>query len=131
MVITPSATGERLGIAGELDVLTAPVLIDAARSSLPSSDLTLDLSRVVFIDAAGLSGLIQVRRELASTGRRLRIVGATPRVARTFVLAGVAGLLTPGPDPVILDELTAVVLQAAPKMGAAYAAVEPHRPRRR
>jgi anti-sigma B factor antagonist len=113
ILITVSRDGSRLEIAGDLDILTTPRLVDAAACAGCAQDLTIDLTRLVFIDAAGLGGLALMHQQLSNQGRRLCIVGASARVARIFTIGGVAELLHPPvPRPEILDRLTAAVVKA-------------------
>jgi anti-anti-sigma factor len=58
ITVTMSRHGTRLDVCGELDMLTAPMMVSAALACPGNDDVTLDLSQVVFIDAAGLGGLV-------------------------------------------------------------------------
>jgi anti-sigma B factor antagonist len=113
LLITSIGDGSRLDIAGELDVLTTPKMVNAALCAPADRDLTVNLSRVVFIDAAGLGGLLSIEQHLLRTYRRLSIVGASPQIARVFDLAGLNALLMPRTgSPTVLDQLTGAVLHA-------------------
>jgi anti-anti-sigma factor len=125
LVISASCGGSRLRIAGELDAQTTPILVDAVLAAPGDGDLTLDVSRLMFIDAAGLGGLIVIRRELAALDRGVRIVGASARIARTCAVGGVGAFLTPAPDPAILDQLTTAVMHAAAQLHALPSQHEP------
>jgi anti-anti-sigma factor len=74
---------------GDLDVMTAPQLSRALDSVavVGAGTVVVDLSRVTFVDCAGLA---PIRRALAAEpGRmRLRLVGAPPRVDRVMRLTG-------------------------------------------
>ncbi|MEY2473325.1 MAG: anti-sigma factor antagonist [Actinomycetota bacterium] len=71
-----------LAVAGELDILGAPVLQEAVDRVLQQSypSLVLDLSAVRFLDSAGLRVLVYAHRTLNEQGGRLRIVCTTRRV---------------------------------------------------
>ncbi|HEX6393785.1 MAG TPA: STAS domain-containing protein [Acidimicrobiales bacterium] len=56
-------------------------------------DLTIDLSRVEGIDAAGLSALVGSIRRARSAGGTAQVINARPRVTAVFELAGVKDLL--------------------------------------
>jgi anti-anti-sigma factor len=88
-------SGNRLDVAGDMDLATMPSVITAVLGCRQDGDLTLDLSRVDFIDAFGLGRLVVLQRAFSAAGRRLCIVGAPPRIHRIFVLGGVADLLEP------------------------------------
>ena len=78
-------------ISGEIDLLTAPAMIDAVRMSTSAA---LDLSEVTFMGSTGLHALLLLRQERDA----LRIVAVSPAVQR---------LLT-------ITNMTDHVLQAAP-----------------
>lgn len=98
MVITvdPSHDRSTVRLLGELDVASAPHV----RWSLPTlagRTLVVDLSRLAFIDVAGVSSLLLVRRHLERTGRRLCLRGATGQVRTVFELTGLAHLVEAAP----------------------------------
>jgi anti-anti-sigma factor len=65
---TESPRGFRL--EGELDVSTAPSLVDALTPELRrGGDLTLDLTDLSFMDSVGLLTLIKAARELRDRGK--------------------------------------------------------------
>lgn len=77
-------------VEGEIDLATAD---DFQRMALEALDgnglgLTLDLSRVTFMDCAGLNVLLVVHRTARARGGHLDIVGVTDPVTRLLVLAG-------------------------------------------
>ena len=82
---------------GELDIATAPQLVAAVDDVLdltpPPQRLVIDAEQLMFVDASGLSPLLEARRRLGPGGLRLR--NAQPpvlRVLRLLDLAGVLGL---------------------------------------
>jgi anti-anti-sigma factor len=64
-------------VAGDVDLLTSVQLreyfIDAL-SAYRSKTVVMDLSRVRFIDSAGLSLLIEARKQLATESRTLHVI---------------------------------------------------------
>jgi anti-anti-sigma factor len=67
-----------LAASGEIDVATAPELVEAAAAVLASGalDVWLDLSEVTFMDSTGVKVLLDTRGALSGTGRRvLQIAG--------------------------------------------------------
>ena len=86
---------ERVIAAGEMDMFTAPVLVEKVLE-LAGPDrcpLDLDLSQVTFIDSKGLHALIQLRALVPM----LRVVACSSQVARVLEITG----------------LTATILEAA------------------
>lgn len=71
----------------ETDDLRAQLLPPAART------ITLDLSKLDFIDAAGVSALIAVGHATEEAGANLRIVNAPRHIRRVFELTAAAYLL--------------------------------------
>ncbi len=62
---------------GEVDLTTAPQLREALMAAVNSSDKTsviVDLSRVDFIDSAGLALLVEARKRLSPEGRTLNVL---------------------------------------------------------
>jgi anti-sigma B factor antagonist len=84
-----------LALAGELDVISAPDLaeqLDAlAAGACPR--VVLELSRLSFVDSAGVSVLVKARHEAEANGRRLILRGATEQVHQVFSVLGLAGWL--------------------------------------
>ena len=78
-------------LVGELDHHSAAPLrqqIDAAASDSHCRRLTLDLSRLTFMDSSGI-GLIMGRyRMMTAAGGTLRVENAPPRVQQMMELAG-------------------------------------------
>jgi anti-anti-sigma factor len=73
-------------LAGELDMASAPTLASALRGVRRS--LVLDLSRVTFMDVAGLRVIEEAAHRLRERGARLVTRGATGEPARLLSLAG-------------------------------------------
>ena len=72
-----SEKGPVIDVSGELDLTTVAMLRDpllslAAKSASPH--LIVDLSRVDFIDSAGLALLVEARKRLAADSRSLALV---------------------------------------------------------
>ena len=77
-------------ISGEIDLLTAPTMIDAV---LKSSFAELDLSEVTFMGSTGLHALLVLRQQRAA----LRIVAVSPAVQRLLAITDMTELLQPAP----------------------------------
>ena len=81
-------TGLRLCLIGELDIATAAhlldvvELVDARTSDTGPAKLRLDLTDLTFLDASGLSALVQVGILAGARGATLSITGARPMARR-------------------------------------------------
>ena len=74
-------------VAGEIDLATAPALVEAIESELdsPATDTTrvvVDLSEVGFLDSSGLNALVRLEQTLGGRGVDVRIVSPSDRVVR-------------------------------------------------
>jgi anti-anti-sigma factor len=76
----------RVKVTGELDVLTAPLVIEAVVKAMT---VEVDLSEVTFVDSTGVHALIQLRNRRS----QLRIVAISPPVKRVLEVTGVAEAL--------------------------------------
>lgn len=77
-------------ISGELDIAVRALLRSAVAEALADGSirrLILDLSGLVFIDAAGLGELIHARARAREHAACLFLVGAAPRVLRLLRIA--------------------------------------------
>jgi anti-anti-sigma factor len=93
-----STDGDRLTatVAGEFDMagtFTVEPALERALEAPGLSDVTLDLSRVTFIDSVGLGVVIRLASELQMRQVPLRIVPGPPEVQRIFESAGLADVL--------------------------------------
>src|SRR5690606_3091768 len=88
--------------SGQIDLATAPALADALRQarSGDASEVVVDLTRVDFMDSAGVRVLIDAARETDRGGGRLYLSGAHGWVARVLEITGVGDFLEvlPGPE---------------------------------
>jgi anti-sigma B factor antagonist len=95
-------TGSRttVRVAGEIDLVTAPMLKEAlesayrgVRASRPLPELLVDLREVSFLSAAGLNVLAVLHVRCVTDGRSMRIVGDQRAVRRPMELTGLGRLL--------------------------------------
>lgn len=85
--------GPVLAVTGELDLATAPRLLEAAEQALarrPGAPLAIELSGLTFIDSSGLRALLSIA---AHTRGRVALVGPTPAVGRILDMTGTGDLL--------------------------------------
>jgi anti-anti-sigma factor len=81
--------------SGALDWIGAVSLRHAIHDSLrPGVDILIDLGRVDFIDAVGMSALVGSVRRVRAVGGAAQICNATSHVRQRMELAGVYRLLT-------------------------------------
>jgi anti-sigma B factor antagonist len=94
LAVVVDASGDRrtVHLAGELDLETAAEARWMLRR-VAGSAVVVDLSHLTFIDAAGVSALLLVRRQLEAAGRHFSIRRARGSVRRVFDLAGLDHLL--------------------------------------
>ena len=83
-----------LVIHGELDIATAPELVDLlARLRHHDHAVILDLAEVTFMDSTGLTTLMDAYMQAQQDGWTFAVQRPSPPVRRVFELAGVARIL--------------------------------------
>src|SRR5579862_4259137 len=82
-----------VAVAGDIDACTAWAMLAYVLNAIADShggaggsDLVMDLSAVTFMDAGGLSALIQADGGARQAGRQLRLAAPTARVARLLAI---------------------------------------------
>jgi anti-sigma B factor antagonist len=83
-----SPEGISLRMAGEMDIATADRLVEMTRT-LSDHDVRrvrLDLAELHFIDASGLSALVQTRTHVLDQGGRLTLHGVRPLLRRLLAI---------------------------------------------
>jgi anti-anti-sigma factor len=82
-----------LRLAGELDVASAPELDHALDRVLLEGCtlLTLDLTEVSFMDAAGVGALVRTQQRLRETGGAMRLICGSREPRRILRLCGMEG----------------------------------------
>jgi anti-anti-sigma factor len=68
-------------------------LLDRLTPVVRRQSLSLDLSLVERIDAAGISALISLYRDALESGHRFTVCNASPRVAEILALVGLERIL--------------------------------------
>ena len=83
-------------VRGELDLHTSAALQNEIERMLPfRSPVTIDLAEVDFVDSTGIRSLLTLNSQaLESTGRELRVQGASDVSRRLFALTGVDRVFT-------------------------------------
>lgn len=96
--ICSDAPGEvRLRVSGEIDVATAPSLLDSVLCAGLAHDaghrVVVDLASVAFIDSSGLAALVEADRWLGNQEQELVIASPPALVVRLFELTGLDQIL--------------------------------------
>jgi anti-anti-sigma factor len=93
----------RVTVRGELDMASAPVLVDAvtALTGPAACDIAVDLRAVTFIDASSLGALVGLGARQRSRGTNLYVVG-NAIVARLAAFCGLESLI--GEQPALVQE---------------------------
>ncbi|MGI5843030.1 MAG: STAS domain-containing protein [Candidatus Xenobium sp.] len=86
-----------LYVKGDLDLASAEALERILQDSQGSPGLVVDVRGVGCADSSGIRVLLEGARRMQDQGFELRIVGASPRVARAFQVLGLENHLDPHP----------------------------------
>src|SRR3712207_6486928 len=78
-----------LRVSGEIDILTAPRLLDAVCEARDTASLAFDLSAVSFMDSSGLSVLMSAKRQANERKGHVYILGLNGHLERLFNLVHV------------------------------------------
>jgi len=91
--ITRNGPDTVVSLQGEVDATTRDLLVGVAAPCIATgATLTLDCSRVTFLDSRGLHAMLELRRLAQERGAALVIASPPRAVTRVLSLAGIAGL---------------------------------------
>jgi anti-sigma B factor antagonist len=81
----------RLALVGELDIATVPRVEEAVDVILQAGvrELTVDLSRLGFVDSSGLRLFIVLHQRARSEGWSLVLIRPEPQALRVFRVSGI------------------------------------------
>jgi anti-sigma B factor antagonist len=84
-----------VAVDGELDMMTAPQLLEAAvgLADAGHTRLVLDLGKLTFCDSAGLSVLARVLRRVDADGGALALARPEPMVRSVLDLTGMSDVI--------------------------------------
>jgi anti-sigma B factor antagonist len=99
-----------LGVAGEVDVYSAPTLREQLAALIDESGgglIVVDLAATTFIDSTGLGVLVAGHNHAAQGGGSVRIVCAQERILKLFRITGLDDVLSIYPDRAAATETSA------------------------
>jgi anti-anti-sigma factor len=120
-ITRPSPATIRIALAGEVDLVTAPDLLDTLLSALHTEHpavLDVDLTDVSFLACAGVGALACVRGAAVRAGCQLRLIRPQPIVRMVLELTGMLGDVT-APTTTSLAEASRPGYPAQPQAAAA------------
>ena len=84
-----------VAVSGELDVATAPQLVEAVAVLVPpaTTGIAIDLSALTFIDSSGINALRAAVRTAESRGVGAIVASPSERVLRVFELVRIAEII--------------------------------------
>lgn len=105
-----------LSLIGEIDMAAVCAVSRAsvtAISASPAPSISVNLGAVTFIDAAGLSLLVQLRDTASLSGKTLHLKRVSPRLARVLALGGLTSAF-PVPDVTSHDQHASTTSSVGP-----------------
>ena len=99
------ADGTRLALHGDLDLDTAPVLLDVLFERLADcgrhgmAQLEIDCARLGFCDSSGLAALLLARQRAEEAGVRLSLRRQPEHLRHLLELTGICALFPPEHPP--------------------------------
>jgi anti-anti-sigma factor len=86
---------ETLFVAGELDIASAPALVEGANAVLGRPDVSclLDLEGVSFIDVSGLQAILIIKKRVEARGGDFALSSASDQVLRLLEVSGLEELV--------------------------------------
>ncbi len=91
----------QLTLSGELDLATAPTLVDLGLEALArpgTSVLAIDVGEVTFIDSTALGALVRLRNAALAGAKRVELVTVPDRVQRLLELTGLSDVFAAEAD---------------------------------
>jgi anti-sigma B factor antagonist len=119
--VATAELGDRrvIAVTGDLDLDTAPLLIDAALDLVEAGerDVIVDVHRLAFCDSSGLSAFVRIANQVGGQGGRLALAGPLPMVGRVLEISGLVEAF------VVTDTVQAAITELD-----APASLDGHRP---
>jgi len=87
-------------LTGELDIATQALLVAVATPCIAyGATLTLECSRLSFMDSRGLKAILRLQRSAHNAGASLELAGLPPAVTRILTLSGLDPFFTTSSSP--------------------------------
>lgn len=95
-VVIDEAPTVVITIAGELDMDSAPQLMDAAADVLASRPpaIALEASGITFVDSSGLQAILKLSQASTREGVTCAVRNPSATLVRLLALTGISGVLT-------------------------------------
>ena len=79
-----------VGVAGEVDAVTAPVMLDHIITLVDEGEhqIVVDLGAVEFLDSSALNALVSARNQVIANNGELSLVCARPMTLKLFEITG-------------------------------------------
>jgi anti-anti-sigma factor len=89
--------GQRVNLAGEIDMVTAPTLAAALDLAFAERcQVTVDMAGVTFMGSSGVATLVHARKRLRAVDGDLSVTNVAPHVRRVLEICGLADLFHQG-----------------------------------
>jgi anti-sigma B factor antagonist len=94
VVVSSAGSDHEVGLAGELDMATAPLLSEELQrlAAEGAARVTVDLAELAFIDSTGLSVLISGLKRLRQQGGDMALRSPTPATRKVLEITGLTEL---------------------------------------
>ncbi|MDP9116967.1 MAG: STAS domain-containing protein [Actinomycetota bacterium] len=94
--VNVDVTARVLAVSGDVDLSTAPIMLDLAKSMLGGhpGDITIDFAGVTFMDSQCLNALVTIDTIQRGQHAALRLDNLNARHRRVFIAGGLSGMLT-------------------------------------
>jgi anti-anti-sigma factor len=101
LTVTTAAEGGMvvISLAGELDMVTAPLVLQHLSESLEQGHtrLVFDLAGLSFCDSTGLAVLVRAKNRCDAAGGFVRLAAMQPGVLQLLEIAGLQDVFQPSP----------------------------------
>jgi anti-sigma B factor antagonist len=96
LVVEANGSHSVLVATGEIDLSTSAQVDSAVIAALESqaSHLTLDLTRVTFLDSSGLGVIVKALKRSRESGTTFDVVASNERVLKVFTITGLDSVIT-------------------------------------
>lgn len=96
------ASAATVGVAGEIDLATAPRLaetLERIESETPDAQVHVDMHAVTFLDSSGISVLVHAHKRLAEAGGCLVLHRPSDQIRRVLEISGLGSFFELSEEP--------------------------------